>query len=166
MKTGTEQRKEEGERFVRYFGPLLDALRALGGSGTPDEVVERIALDLKLSDEIQNETLPSGELRLPSWSLITVCVTIGVAGLIGAYWKPWAAVSAIISVVCVTAATIVQLRDPLSLRIETRQHAGTLGYLAALYWAFVIGVALPVIGLYLRARSSSRNPPTKLSNSR
>lgn len=63
MKTGTEQKKEEGARFVRYFGPLLDALRALGGSGTPDEVVERIAQDLKLSDEIQNETLPSGELR-------------------------------------------------------------------------------------------------------
>jgi len=63
MKTGTEQRKEEGSRFVRYFGPLLDALRALGGSGTPDEVVERIAQDLKLSDEVQNETLPSGELR-------------------------------------------------------------------------------------------------------
>ena len=63
MKTGTEQMKEEGSRFVRYFGPLLDALRFLGGSGTPDEVVERIAQDLKLSDEIQNETLPSGELR-------------------------------------------------------------------------------------------------------
>ena len=63
MKTGTEQRKEGGARFVRYFGPLLDALRALGGSGTPDEVVERIALDLKLSDEVQNETLSSGESR-------------------------------------------------------------------------------------------------------
>lgn len=63
MKTGTEQKKEEGARFVRYFGPLLDALKALGGSGSPDEVVERIAQDLKLSDEIQNETLPSGELR-------------------------------------------------------------------------------------------------------
>jgi len=42
----------------------LDALRALGGSGTPDEVVERIALDLRLSDEVQNELLPSGESRL------------------------------------------------------------------------------------------------------
>jgi restriction system protein len=63
MKIGTEQRREEGARFVRYFGPLLDALRALGGSGTPDEVVERIAADLKLPDEVQNELLPSGEPR-------------------------------------------------------------------------------------------------------
>lgn len=47
------QKKEEGSQFVRYFGPLLDALRGLGGSGSPDEVVERIASDLSLSDEIR-----------------------------------------------------------------------------------------------------------------
>jgi len=55
--------KIEGAQFVRYFGPLLDALRGLGGSGTPDEVVERIAEDLKIPDEVQNELLPSGESR-------------------------------------------------------------------------------------------------------
>ncbi len=65
MKPGVEPtKKSQGQRFLRYFGPLLDALRALGGSGTPDEVVERIALDLRLSDEVQNELLPSGESRL------------------------------------------------------------------------------------------------------
>ncbi len=53
----------EGTKFVRYFGPLLDALRKLGGSGTPDEVAEQVATDLGLSDEIQNELLPSGGLR-------------------------------------------------------------------------------------------------------
>jgi restriction system protein len=65
MKPSPQQaKKSEGGRFLRYFGPLLDALRALGGSGTPDEVVERIALDMGLSDEVQNELLPSGESRL------------------------------------------------------------------------------------------------------
>jgi restriction system protein len=59
----TRKKKEEGAQFVRYFGPLLDALRGLGGSGTPNEVVERIAQDLGLSDEVQNELLPSGEPR-------------------------------------------------------------------------------------------------------
>jgi len=63
MKTGTEQKREEGARFVRYFGPVLDALRALGGSGKPDEVVERIATDLHVPDDVQNEVLPSGEAR-------------------------------------------------------------------------------------------------------
>jgi restriction system protein len=57
-----ERKKEEGAQFVKYFGPLLlNALRGLGGSGTPDEVVERIAQDLHIPDEIQNEPLPSGE---------------------------------------------------------------------------------------------------------
>lgn len=58
-----KKEKEEGAQFVRYFGPLLDALRSLGGSGTPDEVVERIAQDLEIPDELQNELLPSGEPR-------------------------------------------------------------------------------------------------------
>jgi restriction system protein len=62
MKKAAEK-PHEGARFLLYFGPLLDALRALGGSGRPDEVVERIAADLKLSDELQNETIPSGESR-------------------------------------------------------------------------------------------------------
>ena len=63
MAKAKQQNSAEGAQFVRYFGPLLDALRALGGSGSPEEVVERIAMDLKLSDEIQNELLPSGEPR-------------------------------------------------------------------------------------------------------
>ncbi len=58
-----KKKSVEGAQFVRYFGPLLEALRGLGGSGSPDEVVERIAKDLNLSDEIQNELLPSGEPR-------------------------------------------------------------------------------------------------------
>ena len=58
-----KRKNEEGAQFVKYFGPLLDALRKLGGSGTPDEVVEQIAKDLSLPDEIQNDLLPSGEPR-------------------------------------------------------------------------------------------------------
>ena len=58
-----KHKKEEGAQFIRYFGPLLDALRKLGGSGTPDEVVERIATDLGLPDEVQNDLLPSGGPR-------------------------------------------------------------------------------------------------------
>src|SRR5437867_2856140 len=63
MAKAQTQKPIQGAQFVRYFGPVLDALRGLGGSGTPDEVVERIAEDLKLSDDLQNELLPSGEPR-------------------------------------------------------------------------------------------------------
>lgn len=59
-----KHKNPEGTRFLRYFGPLLDALRKLGGSGTPDEVVEQIASDLSLPDAEQNVLLPSGGSRL------------------------------------------------------------------------------------------------------
>jgi restriction system protein len=42
-----KHKNEEGAQFVKYFGPLLDALRELGGSGTPNEVVEQIATELQ-----------------------------------------------------------------------------------------------------------------------
>ena len=58
------KKNAEGTKFLRYFGPLLDALRKLGGSGSPDEVVQQIALDLQLSDDEQNDTVPSGGSRL------------------------------------------------------------------------------------------------------
>jgi hypothetical protein len=35
MAKAKQQSPVEGAQFVRYFGPLLDALRALGGSGSP-----------------------------------------------------------------------------------------------------------------------------------
>ena len=56
----------EGAQFVRYFAPLLDALRELGGSGAPSEVVERIATNLHLPDEVQNDLLDSGSPRFPN----------------------------------------------------------------------------------------------------
>ena len=60
----TKRKNTEGTKFLRYFGPLLDALRKLGGSGSPGEVVEQIAAEMELSDEEQNETVPSGGSRL------------------------------------------------------------------------------------------------------
>jgi restriction system protein len=60
------------EQFLGYFGAVLDALRALGGSGTPDEVVERVAADLKLSDSALNELMPNGQTRYQNrvrWAL-------------------------------------------------------------------------------------------------
>lgn len=63
---GRNQEQIEGAQFLRFFGPLLDALRKLGGSGAPSEVVEQIADDLRLSEEIRNELLPSGAPRFPN----------------------------------------------------------------------------------------------------
>ncbi len=60
----SKAKSSEGTRFLKYFGPLLDALRKLGGSGRPDEVVEQIASDMQLSDDEQNDLVPSGGSRL------------------------------------------------------------------------------------------------------
>lgn len=56
----------EGAQFVRCFGPVVDALRKLGGSGTPSEVIERIVEMLKIPDSVQNELLDSGNPRFPN----------------------------------------------------------------------------------------------------
>lgn len=61
-----KEQVEEGARFVRYFGPLLDALRSLGGSAKADEAVDRVAEDLRLPDTVLNEVLPSGGSRFRS----------------------------------------------------------------------------------------------------
>ncbi|MDE1883397.1 MAG: restriction endonuclease [Rhodospirillales bacterium] len=57
------KKSETSSRFVRYFGPILDALRALGGSGSPREVIQKIVQDLNIPEDVQNELLPSGQSR-------------------------------------------------------------------------------------------------------
>lgn len=53
-------KKNSQAEFVKWFGPLLDALRELGDSGKPREVSNKIAETLSLSDEVLDETLKSG----------------------------------------------------------------------------------------------------------
>ncbi len=58
-------------KFTKWMGPLLDALRALGGSGKPKNVVNQIAQALSLSDSVVNESMKSGLARFPnqvSWA--------------------------------------------------------------------------------------------------
>ncbi len=49
--------------IIRWFGPILDALRELGGSGKPKEVTEIVAKKEKLSNSELEATLPSGALK-------------------------------------------------------------------------------------------------------
>jgi len=49
--------------FVRWMGPLLDCLRAVGGSAKPKEVSSWIARELKLGEDILGSTLKSGANR-------------------------------------------------------------------------------------------------------
>lgn len=57
------KKKNSQAEFVKWFGPLLDALRQLGGSAKPREASDKIAENLKIQDEKLNELLNSGQSR-------------------------------------------------------------------------------------------------------
>lgn len=54
---------KQGPNFIRYFDPVIKALKELGGSGTPPEVVEIVARLKNVSEEEQKETLKTGASR-------------------------------------------------------------------------------------------------------
>lgn len=91
-------------------------------------------------------------MLLPGWVLFTTCTAVGVAGLVIAQKKPWVATLSLIANLCIVGITIVQLRDPLSLTPQNRPAAENWGYVAMLFWSCVVGLTLPVVGLYLRSR--------------
>ena len=53
----------KGPRFVRYFGPVIEVLKSLGGSGSPEEVRGEVASRLAISEAEQDEQLSSGSSR-------------------------------------------------------------------------------------------------------
>lgn len=55
--------KKEGAEFLRWFGPLLDALRELGGSATPEEATDKVAELCNVPESEQNELTESGQPR-------------------------------------------------------------------------------------------------------
>lgn len=57
-----KKRNSQAE-FVKWFGPLLDALRQLGGSAKPREAADKIAENLRLDDEKLDQLLDSGQSR-------------------------------------------------------------------------------------------------------
>lgn len=65
-------KKKHKTEFVKWFGPVLDALRALGGSAKPKEIVQWIGDKFNIPDEVLNERYPkSGYLKFPNqlaWS--------------------------------------------------------------------------------------------------
>lgn len=52
--------------FVQWFGPLLDALRELGGSATPKEAVDAVARICKVPQSQRDEVLK------PAWSALPI----------------------------------------------------------------------------------------------
>jgi restriction system protein len=54
---------DQGIEFLKWFGPLLDALRDLGGSANTREAIEAVAKRMDVTDEERQITLKSGVER-------------------------------------------------------------------------------------------------------
>lgn len=52
----SDEKKKSNAEFLKWFKPLIEALKELGGSATPEQVRKRIIEDLNLPDEVINET--------------------------------------------------------------------------------------------------------------
>ena len=53
-----------GPRFLRYVWPVLQALRDLGGSAKPADVVDLVVEMLAIGDDERAERMKSGSLRV------------------------------------------------------------------------------------------------------
>jgi restriction system protein len=58
-----EQMVRKKAEFTKYLGPVLDALRELGGSGRPKEVIEKVAKNLNISEKTREEPLKNGSSK-------------------------------------------------------------------------------------------------------
>lgn len=61
----------KGPQFLRFFNPLIEALKELGGSGRPVEACNTIAKNLNISDEERSVLIKSGISRIDNqihWS--------------------------------------------------------------------------------------------------
>ena len=55
--------KKKPSEFIKWFGPLFDALRDLGGSGKPVEVTEWISEKMQLPDSFLEERTSNGQSK-------------------------------------------------------------------------------------------------------
>lgn len=55
-KASDTEKKASSASFLKWFSPIISALKALDGSATPEQTREQIIDDLQLSDETINET--------------------------------------------------------------------------------------------------------------
>ena len=51
-------------QFLKYFNPLIGALKDLGGSGTPSEVKDKVVEIMNIPDEEIDKKIKSGSSRI------------------------------------------------------------------------------------------------------
>lgn len=59
-----DAKSQKGPQFLRYFEPVVEALKELGNSGTVDEVVDNVMERMEVSEAEQAETTSNGQSRV------------------------------------------------------------------------------------------------------
>jgi restriction system protein len=62
-KANKQNKPDQGVEFVRWFGPLVEVLKELGGSASTREAIDAVAKKMGVSDEERQVTLKSGVER-------------------------------------------------------------------------------------------------------
>ena len=72
----SEGSESNGSRFVRYFGPVLDALRVLGGAADPQSTMDKVVEVAGVTEEELRETTKGGHSRYQDrvrWARFYLC---------------------------------------------------------------------------------------------
>ena len=56
--------RSKGSQFIRFFKPIIEVLKELGGSGTVAEVIDRVIEKMRIPESEQEVTLKSGQSRV------------------------------------------------------------------------------------------------------
>ncbi|ABL65636.1 restriction endonuclease [Chlorobium phaeobacteroides] len=56
--------KDKGPQFIRFFKPVIEALKELDGSGTAAEVIDRAIVNMNISEKEQQATTKNGQSRV------------------------------------------------------------------------------------------------------
>ena len=56
--------KSKGPKFIRFFKPIIEVLKDIGGSGTVAEVIDHVIEKMMIPESEQEETLKGGQSRV------------------------------------------------------------------------------------------------------
>jgi restriction system protein len=56
--------KSKGPQFIRFFKPIIEILKEIGGSGTAVEVIDHVIEKMEIPDSEQEATLKGGQSRI------------------------------------------------------------------------------------------------------
>ena len=104
-----------GPQFVRYFGPVLDALRALGGSAKPLRVRKKVIELAAVKEEVLEETTKGGQPKFENqvaWARFYLFRAGLIDDKVRGTWALTAALTVSLGSVAMVAALVVAAAVP------------------------------------------------------